>query len=142
MVIGVIWPTEEARHEAPMIRNYLPPLVDIYKYSEDKNINVQPMLIYQSGRNSIYSKYVEDWITDRVLKRYVEKFEKDKSVYTNKAKNYKYTYPLIKFKNNHVNVIFSPRYPNTASFLINVIKKIRIKHNDKEKLIFFSQSKN
>jgi len=135
---------DELDQICPLLKEELPPLVDINHYKlGDFIIPIGPSIVEEIGKNTIYSRNIDNWINEKILYRYFNIFEKDKAVYKNKDKIY--NYPLINIrkndKNKWVTIIFSPKYPFTASFLINVVKKIKIKHNDNEKLIFFSQSK-
>ena len=76
-----------------------------------------------------------------MIKNYFETFEKDKRTHNKKGHNFKY--PIVKIKNNNVNITFSNLYSNTASFLINMVKKVYFKNPDNEEacLIFFKQDK-
>jgi len=132
---------EHENQTCPVIKELLPPLIDIEYYTPgDYQTRIGPMKLGKIGKNTIYSKNIEPWINEKILRYHIGFFEKDKSKYNNKGRQY--YYPLINIRNNTVNIVFSPKNPYTASFLINVIKKINIKYNNKEKLIFFSQSKN
>lgn len=132
----------------PKIKELLPPLSNIYHYDEGNyDIRIGPLTVDKIGKNVIYSKNIDSWITEKIINHHIGFFEKDKRKYKNQRSGKFYTYPIINIskhekKGNTVTVIFSPRNSYTASFLINIIKKIKIKHNNKEKLIFFSQSKN
>jgi len=61
----------------------------------------------------------------------------------------KFTYPVVKIKKKKnyreekrfCTVAFSPLYKNTASFLINLVKRVEIEDGDKKAMLFFSQSK-
>ena len=138
---------EEESLLCPQIKEILPPLTDIYFYPEgDYDMRIGPLMVEKIGKNIIYSKNLDDWITEKILNQYIGFFEKDKRKYRNQRNRKYFNYPLINIsrnekKGNTVTIAFSPMYPNTASFLIHIIKKIKIKHNNKEKLIFFSQSK-
>lgn len=132
---------EDENQTCPMIKETLPPLTDIEYYSPgDYQTRIGAMKIEKIGKNAIYSKNIEPWINEKILKYHIGFFEKDKRKYKNKGRFYQY--PLVNIRNNTVTIVFSPKHPYTASFLIHVIKKIKIKYNNKEKLIFFSQSKN
>lgn len=135
---------EEDNQTCPILKEELPPLVDIEYYAPgDCDMRIGPTIVEKLGKNSIYSKNLDNWINEKILFDHLSMFEKDKAKYKNKNKNF--NYPIVNIRRNegkrNVNIIFSPKYPQTASFLIQVIKKIKIKHNNKEKLIFFSQSK-
>ena len=133
---------EEDRYICPMLEEYLPPLTNIKLYEkENYDLRIGPLTIHEIGKNSIYTKNLESWITEKLLLQHIGFFEKDDKKYKNNI-----TYPIIKIKNNKkdgnsATIIFSPKYPRTASFLIKIIKKIKISKGDNEKLIFFSQSK-
>ena len=96
----------------------------------------------KNNSNIIFSNNIEDTFDLEFFKNFFSKFEKDKTLHC-KNKNKKFTYPLVNIKNNKLVVKFSPLYNNTASFLINVIKKINLCDikNNKSKLFFFSQVK-
>jgi hypothetical protein len=136
---------EEENQTCPILKEDLPPIVDIEYYRPgDCTMRIGPTVVEKLGKNNIYSKNIDPWITEKILFKNISMFEKDKAQYNNKGKYY--NYPIINIrksenKKRNVNIIFSPKYPQTASFLIQIIKKIKIKYNNKEKLIFFSQSK-
>jgi hypothetical protein len=139
---------EEDKAICPQLKEYLPPLTDIFNYEEGGyELRIGAMVIKSLGKNVIYSKNLDDWINEKIINHHIGFFEKDKKKYKNHKTGKLYQYPQInnnknEKKGNTVTIVFSPRNPFTASFLINIIKKIRIKHNNNEKLIFFSQSKN
>jgi hypothetical protein len=139
---------EEEELVCPKIKEILSPLTDIYRYEEGEyDLRIGPLLVERIGKNVIYSKNLDNWITEKIINHHIGFFEKDKRKYKNNKTGKHYHYPLINIsknekKGNTVTIVFSPRNPFTASFLINIIKKIKIKYNNKEKLIFFSQSKN
>lgn len=138
----------EDENTCPQLKEILPPLTDIYHYEEGNyDMRIGPLLVDKIGKNVIYSKNLDDWITEKIINHHIGFFEKDKRKYKNQKTGKLYNYPIINIsknekKGNTVTVVFSPRNPFTASFLINIIKKIKIKYNNNEKLIFFSQSKN
>lgn len=91
--------------------------------------------------NILFSTNVENDFDIEFFKNFFDKFEKDKNIHNNKNK--KFTYPIVNIKNKKLVIKFSPLYNNTASFLINVIKKINLVNtkNNTKKLFFFSQVK-
>ena len=94
-------------------------------------------------KNSLYARNIPQWLNENQIKNYFKVFEKDKREhFKNKTK---FTYPIVKIKNSNVNIIFSNLYPNTASFVFNMSRKVIFKSNlngiKKESLIIFNQNK-
>ena len=138
----------------PTITNYLGPLLNFppiiltdeeqrhYKnYNQDIELSFSKARIYEDSqyKNSIFSNKVPDWVTNEMLKKFFSKFEKD--INTHIKNNNKFTYPIINRKDNNVNIIFSKMNKNTASFVINLVKKTEFKNKDKRCLLFFKQNK-
>lgn len=90
-------------------------------------------------KNSLYARYVPHWITEKMVFDTFKIYEKDKQVHHKKGKNF--NYPIVKIKNNTINITFSNLYPNTASFLVNMTKKVYFQHDEEASLIFFNQNK-
>jgi len=120
---------------SPIVRGDEHLKIIIKPYTTEVNYNLD---------NSIYSNNIEDWITVKILSKIFEPFNKDKKVYKEKKRTYRY--PIIKLKEkkegkNNCSIFFSPKYPNTASCVINLIKRLKIEEGDKSQLVFFSQSR-
>ena len=90
-------------------------------------------------KNSLYARNIPIWLDEKKIKKYFEVFEKDKRQH-HKDKR-KFTYPIVKIKNSSVNIIFSNLYPNTASFVFNMTRKVIFKKNINEALVIFNQNK-
>lgn len=139
---------EEDNKVCPQLKKVLPPLTDIsYCDKIEKITKIGPLCVDKLGKNILFSKNVEPWITENIIRKHLQFFEKDKTKYRNHRTGKFYQYPIISINKNEkrgniLTVIFSQRNPNTASFLIHIVKKLMVRHKDKEKLIFFSQSKN
>lgn len=121
---------EETDKERPIIKKYLDPLIDF----EGEIIIKESFFINNYDReNTIYTKNINNSITKEQLYNFFKQFDKD-SLQVNK-------YPIVQFKEKNSKKLclikFSPRYPHTSSFVINLVKKI--KFNDV--LCFFSQTK-
>lgn len=85
---------------------------------------------------------IPNWITTKMLKDYFKVFERDNRVH--RKKDNSFTYPLIQVKKNKTDIIFSNNYRNTASFLINMVRKVRFsnpKNKEETYLLFFRQNK-
>ena len=152
------------RYRRPMKRIDLEPLVTLpaIKYTESqlKEINNESefgfveifpiMLTEKTGKlNTIFSDNIPDWITEEILLKRFSKFNKDNIVYCEKKSRKKFTYPIVKIKikrdkkgvKKFCTISFSHLHKNTASFLINLVKRIEIEEGDKKTMLFFSQSK-
>lgn len=93
-------------------------------------------------KNSLYARYIPAWLTAEMILEYFKPFEKDSMMHHRKGNNF--TYPIVKIKNKNVNIVFSNLYPNTASFLVNMVKKVYFQEprdHSKNALIFFKQNK-
>jgi hypothetical protein len=143
---------DEERMTRPKIKNYLEPLINnniIIKLEEDYDVtvNINPLLVKTDRKklNQLFSKETPSWVTKKMLYNFFSKFEKDKNIYYGKN-NKKFHYPIVKIKRNDYNnnnlctIIFSPSNP-TASFLVNLTKKVIFQNQNNKELIFFSQSK-
>tara|TARA_R110002110_G_scaffold100075_1_gene255352 strand:- start:426 stop:1256 length:831 start_codon:yes stop_codon:yes gene_type:complete len=152
------------RYIRPMKRIILEPLVTLpaIKYTENQleEINNESdfgfveifpiMLTEKIGKiNTIFSDNIPDWITEKILLKRFSKFNQDDIVYYEKKSKKKFTYPIVKIKKkrdqrgvkNFCTITFSHLHKNTASFLINLVKRIEIESGDKKAMLFFSQSK-
>lgn len=107
------------------------------------NFNILQATKYISPefKNSLYARYIPHWLTEKMVLDYFKPFERDTILHH--TKNKKFNYPIVKIKNKNINITFSNLYPNTASFLVNMAKKVYFSHpqEDKGALIFFNQDK-
>ncbi len=100
--------------------------------------------------NVLFTNDIPSWITEELIYKYFEKFEKDTRVHSDKKSKKKFQYPLVKIKSKKdfremrrfCTITFSSMHPNTATFLINVVKRVEFVSGDNKALLFFSQSKN
>lgn len=132
----------------PLIK--LPPFVlskeeqERYKiFEETVDFDLQPAKIPQdyTKKNSLFARHIPNWLSEDKIFRYFRAFEKDKIVHHKKKEQFQY--PIIRKRNNSVTVIFSNLYPNTATFVFNMSRKVlfRDDEGDRECLIFFKQNK-
>lgn len=154
----------DERYTRPMIRKKLEPLVTLpaIKYTEDQEIEInnaskfgfleifETKITEKIGKlNTLFSSNIPDWVTEEILLGIFKKFNKDDIVYTEKKSKKKFTYPIVKIKkkkntreeNKMCTITFSHLHRHTASFLINVVKRIKVSNGDKKTTLFFSQSK-
>ena len=159
---GAMADVEEA-YECPQIKVKLEPLVtppavkytpaqikEVGEESEFGFIEIfEVQLSKKPGKlNTIFSNDIPDWITKEMLFEYFEKFERDKSVHQTKKRE-KFHYPQIVVKKKKdlreerifCNITFSPMFRETATFLINIAKRVEFEKDGKKALLFFSQSK-
>ena len=142
----------EESYERPMIKVKQEPLFIFpgIKHTEEQFKNTGQEIGFievseakfrdKNNCNIIFSTEVENTFNLEIFNGFFSKFEKDKNIHT--TKNKKFYYPILSLKNKKLVVKFSPLYKNTASFLINVIKKTYIYDtNNNKKLFFFSQVK-
>lgn len=108
--------------------------------TDETEFSLQPAKIFvnYNNKNSIFSRRIPRWLNENKIKKYFEVFEKDKRLHSRKGE--KFTYPIVKIKNSMVNVIFSNLYPNTASFVYNMARKVNFKDNNNECLLIFYQN--
>ena len=92
-------------------------------------------------KNSIFTKGVPEWLKENKIKKFFKTFEKDDRNHT--TKNGRFSYPIVKIKNNIVNISFSKQNPNLASFIINMTKKVKFydSYGKRECLLIFKQNK-
>ena len=154
----------EDMYRRPTIRKKLEPLVTppAIKYTESQKIEINNeselgfIDIFETKiterfnkQNTIFSSNIPDWVDEKILLDVFKKFNKDDIVYSEKKSKKKFTYPIVKIKkkkgireeNKMCTVTFSHLHKNTASFLINVVKRIKVEKGDKKTMLFFSQSK-
>ena len=159
------WGDIEDSYKRPKKKVPLEPLVTLpaikYTPSQLKEINNEsefgfmelfPIKLSQKiGKmNVLFTNDIPSWITEELIYKYFEKFEKDTRVHSDKKSKKKFQYPLVKIKSKKdfremrrfCTITFSSMYPNTATFLINVVKRVEFVSGDNKALLFFSQSKN
>lgn len=152
------------RYRCPLIEKKLEPLVTLpgIKYTPQQKEEVEDKseigfleifdtkITDRPGKlNVIFSDNIPDWVTEKMILDRFKKFNKDKTVYMEKKTRNRFTYPVVKIKRKRnclegkkfCTVTFSPLYKNTASFLINLVKRIELEEDGKKVLLFFSQSK-
>ena len=142
------------KYTRPKIKIKLDPLVSApaIKYTEEQKKKVEGefgfLEIFEvkisrktEKSNSLFTNNLPDNVKEDDILNYFKKFNKDINTYVDKNTKSKYRYPIVKIKNKNSNrqctVSFSPLYSNTASFVINVSKKVILKNN----ILFFSQCK-
>ena len=109
---------------------FLGPLVDF-----DQLITVQEAHVIQDYRkqNILFTENILAEKDSNKIIQFFNKFNNDK--FQNK-------YPMVNIKKKKnktfCTIKFSPRHPHTASFVLNLVKKINFNNN----LYFFSQTKN
>lgn len=158
----VAWDEIERAYQRPKKKVVLDPLVSLpavkYTPEQEKEINYESKfgflelfpikLSRKTGKlNTLFTNDIPEWITEDMLFNYFKVFEQDNRLHSDK-KN-KFRYPLVKIKSKKdirkmrrfCTITFSNMYSNTASFLINVVKRIEFCHKDQKALLFFSQSK-
>ena len=106
--------------------------------------------------NSFYSSCIPSWVNQDILYNFFKKFNKDGNIHICPRTKKKFSYPRISVSKNKTNskwrngeeslnaqITFSPLNKNISYFLINVIRKIKLKNpqTNKEEMLFFSQSK-
>ena len=154
----------DEKYTRPMKRIDLEPIVTLpgIKFTEEqeKEVNSESKIgfleIFETkisekfGKlNTIYSGDIPKWVTVDILLGHFKKFERDKTVYMEKKSRKKFTYPIVKIKSKRdmgrdrysCTITFSNMYKNTASFLLNLVKRVDVAKDDKKVLLFFSQSK-
>jgi len=155
---------EEQKYICPKLKRELEPLVSLpaVKYTEEqkKEINYEsefgfmeifPIKLSQKfGRmNVLFTNDIPEWVTEDLLFKYFKQFEKDDRIHSDKKSRKKFQYPIVKIKSKKDfrglrrfgTVSFSSMYPNTVTFLINVVKRVDFTDGKNSALLFFSQSK-
>jgi len=155
---------EQQKYVCPQLKRQLDPLVSLpavkYTPSQIKEIENQSefgfmevfpiKLSYKTGKlNSLFTNDIPEWVSEELLFKYFEKFEKDKTLHIDKKSNKKFRYPIVKIKSKRDiremrrfgTITFSNTNKNTATFLINLVKRVEFKKGDNKALLFFSQSK-
>ena len=149
-------------YRCPLIRKNLDPLVTLpgIKYTPEQEEEVgtkigfleifDTKLTEKIGKlNTIFSDNIPEWVTEEILSKTFKKFNKDSTIYMDKKSRNRFSYPIIKIKKKKnfreerrfCTITFSPLYKNTASFLINLVKRVEIEDGGRKTLLFFSQSK-
>ena len=154
----------EDEYTRPIIRKTLEPIVTLpgIKYTPEQQLEIgdetsigfleifDTRLSEKTGKlNTIFSDNIPDWVNEEILLERFKKFNRDPTVYMEKKTRNRFTYPIVKIKKKKnfreekrfCTISFSPLYKNTASFLINLVKRVELEHNDQKVLLFFSQSK-
>ena len=126
-------------------------LEEVNRESDFGFVEIFPiMLTEKHGKiNTIFSDNIPDWVTEEILLKRFKKFNNDQTVYQDKKTKKRFTYPIVKIKKkrdqrgikNFCTISFSHLYKNTATFLINLVKRIEIEEGENKALLFFSQSK-
>ena len=158
------WDDIEKSYERPRKKIPLDPLVSLpavkYTPTQEKEINYEskfgflelfPIKITQKiGKmNVLFTNNIPEWLSEEIIFNYFKKFEKDKRKHQDKKNKKGFYYPVVKIKTKKdirdvkrfCTVTFSSMNPNTASFLINVVKKVELTDGTNKNLFFFSQSK-
>jgi hypothetical protein len=147
--------------EKEVIKTILEPLIKFSKiaileeerirynlpYSEfDFYLTPAKKLIEPGMKNMIFSNGVPPWLNEKKIRKFFEPFEKDNQLHSKKidSKVVKFKYPLVKIRNTTVNINFSNFNPNTASFVINMTRKVKFfdEKENKHCLLFFKQKEN
>lgn len=159
-----VWDDIERSYKRPKKKVQLEPLVTLpaikYTPSQEKEINYEgkfgflelfPIKLSQKiGKmNVLFTNNIPEWVTEEIIFNYFKKFEKDERRHQDKKNKKGFHYPLVKIKSKKdireikrfCTVTFSSLYPNTASFLINVVKRVELTDGTNKSLFFFSQSK-
>lgn len=151
----------ENLYERPNIKVPLEPILSLpaIKYTEEQKKMIENksefgfLEVYEvklskksEKMNSIFSNNIPDWVDENILHNYFKKYNTDPIIYQDKKTNKRFQYPLVKIKSKkesqrYCMVYFSPMNPNTASFLINMAKRIYLKKEGKSEILFFSQNK-
>jgi len=160
----VAWDRIEQAYKRPKKKVHLDPLVSLpaIKYTQEqmKEINYESefgfmeilpiKLSRKIGKmNVLFTNDIPDWVTEESLFNYFKQFERDDRNHLEKKTNKKFQYPIVKIKSKKDfrgfrkfgTITFSSMYPNTVTFLINVIKRVDFTDGKNSALLFFSQSK-
>ena len=152
------------KYQRPLIRKNLEPLVTLpgIKYTTEQEEEVDgeskigfleifdTKLTEKIGKlNTIFSDNIPEWVTEKTILNIFSKYNKDHTIYMEKKTRNKFSYPIVKIKKKKnfreerrfCTVTFSPLFKNTATFLINLVKRLEVTQGDKKALLFFSQSK-
>jgi hypothetical protein len=158
------WDDIERSYKRPKKKIELEPLVTLpaikYTCSQLEEINhesqygfmeIFPIKITQRiGKlNVLFTNDIPEWVNEELLFSYFHKFEKDKLKHQDKKSRKYFQYPIVKIKSKKDfrgfrrfgTITFSSLYPNTVSFLINVVKRVDFTDGKNTALLFFSQSK-
>lgn len=158
------WDDIERSYKRPKKKIELEPLVTLpaikYTSAQLEEINhesqygfmeIFPIKLSQKfGKmNVLYTNDIPKWVTEDLIFNYFKKFERDDRIHNDKKSKKKFRYPVVKIKSKKdfremrrfCTITFSSLYPQTASFLINVVKRLELEEGDNKTLLFFSQSK-
>ena len=154
----------EEKYKRPKKKVELEPLITLpaieYTSEQIKEVNgesnygfmevFETKLSYKTGKlNTLFSNDIPEWINEKILFNFFSKFEKDNQKHLDKKTNKKFNYPIVKIKSKKelrdvrrfCTITFSNLNSKTASFLINVVKRVEFSQEDKKCLLFFSQSR-
>ena len=154
----------EKKYKRPKIKIELDPLISLsaIEYTEDQYNEVkkeskygfmelfETKLSHKTGKlNTLFSNDIPSWIDEKYLFDFFKKFEKNKDQHYDKKTKKKFCYPVVKIKSKKelrdvrrfCTITFSTLNPKTASFLINVVKRLEFENEGKKYLLFFSQSR-
>lgn len=152
------------KYRCPLIEKKLEPLVTLpgirYTPEQEREVGGESKIGFlevfdtklseKFGKlNTIFSDNIPEWITEEIILDMFSKYNRDDTVYMEKKTRNRFTYPIVKIKKKKnfkeerrfCTVTFSPLFKNTATFLINLVKRIEVEHEGKKTLLFFSQSK-
>ena len=124
------------------VKIFLPHLLDF-----DNKIFIQEAFSYYDDKkeNSIYSINFPESLSKEFVYNFFKKFNKDDKKYYHKKEKKRDNYPFISITNKDNRRVcfikFSHRYPHTATFVVNLVKKIKFITDEGEILCFFSQTR-
>ena len=125
-----------AENEPIKIKIEEDPLFTLQKVN-DYLIGIEPAFCYEDNRyeNSIFCRKVPKWVSNSFLSQRFKIYEKDDNEHS--LKGSRFSYPLIERNRDFCKIIFSPIYQRTASFVINMTKKVYFNHQGKNTLLLF-----
>ena len=158
------WTDIETKYKRPKIKVQLDPLISLsaIEYTEEQYNEVnkeskygfmelfETKLSHKIGKlNTLFSNDIPSWIDEKYFFNFFKKFEKDREQHYDKKSKKKFCYPIVKIKSKKelrdirrfCTITFSTLNPKTASFLINVVKRVEFVNEGKKYLLFFSQSR-
>lgn len=151
----------DSLYERPNIGIKLEPLVSLpaIKYTQEQEKEIEYKSKYgflevfevkltkkSEKLNNIFSNNIPHWVDEKLIYDYFKKYNKDPIIYQDKKSKKNFNYPIVKIKNKKDNkryciIYFSPLNKNTASFLINITKRVTITKGENSEILFFSQSR-
>jgi hypothetical protein len=128
-----------AQSEPLQIKVNMDPLFE-FEPINDYKIGVEPAFSVENSdfQNAIVCTKVPRWVTDELLLRRFRHYENDKCEHYLKKERKKFTYPILERRKEFCKITFSSFNKKTASFVINMTKKVLFKSGDNEKLLHFS----